>query len=145
MSKINSYRDLEVWRDSMDLVVKIYNVTGKFPVAHRYVLSAQMQRAALSIPSNIAEGQMRFQTGAYMNYLSIALGSSGELSTQIQVAAELGLLDEDSSDCLLKQIDRIGKRLRSLHSSLEKKRNANRRASLTPNPNSHIPNPSPHD
>jgi len=87
------YSELIVWQKSMDLVADIYRSTALFPVEERFGLASQSRRAAVSIPSNIAEGHGRKSTGAYVNFLSIAYGSLMELETQIQIAARLNYLD----------------------------------------------------
>ena len=81
MSQIKSYRDLEVWREAMNLVELCYRVTASFPRAEKFELSRQLRRSAISIPSNVAEGLSRRSTGAYVNHLGISLGSQAELET----------------------------------------------------------------
>ena len=83
---IVSYRDLEVWQKAMDLVAAVYAVAGQFPREELYGLVAQMKRAAVSIPSNIAEGHRRASRRQYVYFLNIAFGSGAELETQIEVA-----------------------------------------------------------
>lgn len=89
MSKIHSYQDLTVWQKSIDLVVEVYNLTSKFPKSEQYGLSLQIRRAAISIASNIAEGYKRRHLGEYVQFLSIANGSAGELETQIIIAQKI--------------------------------------------------------
>ena len=115
------YSELIVWQKAMDLVTDIYKVTAMFPGEERFGLSSQARRAAVSIPSNIAEGHGRKSTAAYMNYLSIAFGSLMELETQIQIAARLGYVDEGKVITLLVQTDEIGKMLSGLKQSLADK------------------------
>jgi len=82
MGQINSYRDLEVWQLGIELVLDCYAVTNRFPAHERFGLTSQARRAAVSIPSNIAEGHNRRSprsTNAYRNHVSIALGSGGDL------------------------------------------------------------------
>jgi four helix bundle protein len=81
--KSRSYRDLEVWKLSLNLVEEIYKATARFPASENYGLSQQIRRAAVSIPSNIAEGQFRNSPKEFKQFLSIALGSSAELETQL--------------------------------------------------------------
>jgi four helix bundle protein len=88
MSDIRNHRDLEAWQIAMEAVVKTYDVTSDFPVSERYGLSSQMRRAAVSVPSNIAEGQAR-SGRASLNHVGIALGSLAELDTQLEVAVRL--------------------------------------------------------
>ena len=86
------YSELIVWQKAMDLVTEIYKITSTFPSDERFGLSSQARRAAVSIPSNIAEGHGRKATGAYVNHLSIAYGSLVELETQIQIAVRLNFV-----------------------------------------------------
>ena len=115
------YSDLVVWQKSMDLVAKIYKVTVTFPSEERFGLSSQIRRAAVSIPSNIAEGHGRKSTGAYINHLSIAHGSLMELETQIQIALRLDFIVATDGSTLLEQTDEIGKMLNGLKKSLSAK------------------------
>lgn len=89
MNKIISYKDLIVWRRGIELVREIYSVTNKFPRNELYGLTSQMQRAAVSIPSNIAEGQQRKNLKEYLQFLRIALGSLAELETQMIIAKDI--------------------------------------------------------
>jgi four helix bundle protein len=86
---IQSHRDLLVWQKSMTLVTECYRLTEKFPDRERYGLSSQLQRAAVSIPANIAEGNARRSTASYLNHLSIAAGSVAELETHLLIAINL--------------------------------------------------------
>jgi four helix bundle protein len=86
---IQSYRELEVWKQSMDLVIEVYFLSKKFPKDERFGLISQMQQSAISIPSNIAEGYGRSHRGDYLHHLSIARGSLCELETQIIIAGRL--------------------------------------------------------
>jgi four helix bundle protein len=88
MGEIKNYRDLEAWQIAMEAVLKTYDVTAEFPALERYGLSSQMRRAAVSVPSNIAEGQAR-SGRASLNHVAIALGSLAELDTQLEVAVRL--------------------------------------------------------
>jgi four helix bundle protein len=96
---VQSFRDLHVWQRAIQLSVSIYRVTQGFPREELYGLTSQIRRAAVSIPSNIAEGNGRMGTGEYRQFLGIARGSNFELQTQIEIARALGygnpkLLDE---------------------------------------------------
>ena len=117
---MESYRDLIVWQKAMSLVVKIYQTTKTFPKSETYALSNQMQRAAVSIPSNIAEGQVLKQTKAYLRHLAIASGSLAELETQIEIANSLGYLQPEDKH-LLPLANEIGRMLSKLRQSLESK------------------------
>lgn len=87
--KIGSYKDLIVWQKSVDLVERVYLLTEKFPKSEVYGLSNQMRRSAVSIPSNISEGQQRNNIKEYIQFLAIANGSVAELETQIVIAKRL--------------------------------------------------------
>lgn len=116
--KIHTYRDLRVWQCSMDLVVEIHRVTGTFPVSQRYILAAQMQRAALSIVSNIAEGRGRWGCREFAHGLSIANGSLKELETQILVSERLGFAETATVRLLVDRCDEIGRMLNVLRRRL---------------------------
>jgi four helix bundle protein len=88
-----SYQDLQVWRVGMDMVEEIYRLTQSFPKKEVYALSSQMQRAAVSIPANIAEGHARDSTKEFLHYISIALGSLAELETHLILAGRLSYLE----------------------------------------------------
>ena len=96
---VQSFRDLVVWKKSIEMAVAVYRVTKGFPKEETYGLSSQMRRAVVSIPSNIAEGHGRLNTSEYRQFLGIARGSNFELQTQIEIARKLqvgesGLLNE---------------------------------------------------
>jgi four helix bundle protein len=103
MKKISSYKDLIVWQRSMDLVESIYQETSEFPSAEQWGLISQMRRAAVSVPSNIAEGYGKQATGNYRQHLSIARGSLLELETQVLLARDWGICAQKKPPlCLLK-------------------------------------------
>ena len=81
MEKAKSYRDLEVWVKSKELAVEIYKMTSFLPIEERFSLSDQLRRAAISIPSNIAEGQQRYGVKEFIRFISISRGSTAELIT----------------------------------------------------------------
>jgi four helix bundle protein len=89
---VRSYRDLVVWKKSMALVLDVYRSTQSFPRTETYGLVSQLRRAAVSVPSNIAEGQARLTTGEFKQFLGQARGSLVEVETQIAIARELGYL-----------------------------------------------------
>lgn len=104
------YSDLQVWQKSMDLVEKTYLLTKELPEEERFGLSSQMQRAAVSIPSNIAEGYSRASTKDYIKFLYIAKGSNSELFTQFLICERIGLLDENrlrEAKSLSKEIEKM--------------------------------------
>jgi len=86
---VRSFRDLDVWRLGLELVEVIYRCTATFPKSETFGLAAQMRRAAVSIPSNIAEGQARKSTKEFLQFISIALGSLAELDTQLELTVRL--------------------------------------------------------
>jgi four helix bundle protein len=116
-----SYRDLVVWQEGMQLAKVVYQCTDKFPKQEIYGIVSQLRRCSVSIPSNIAEGHARTSTLEYLQHISIAMGSLAELETQIILSQELGFLDEKSVSVILKNADVLGKRLRSLATSLKTK------------------------
>lgn len=98
---IRSYRELEVWQKSIDLVVECYRISESYPKAELYGLTSQLRRAAVSVPANIAEGQGRSHTKEFLNHLSIAYGSLMEVETHLQIAARLNYLDTASLQHML--------------------------------------------
>jgi len=93
-----NHKNMDVWKLSMDLVTKIYQITEKFPNEERFGLSQQMRRASVSIPSNIAEGAARKSPNELIQFLYFSLGSLSELETQLIISERLGFLkDEESS------------------------------------------------
>lgn len=123
---VRGYRDLIVWQDSMDLVVAIYRITAAFPREERYSLVDQLRRAAVSVPSNIAEGHGRSRTGDYLRHLSVAVGSLGEVETQVQIARRLEYIIEDDQTRLLGLCNGIAKMLGGLIRSLRRRLVLNR-------------------
>ena len=117
---LKSYRDLEVWQKAMDLVVMCYQITKKFPKSEVYGLINQLQRAAVSIPANIAEGRERQHSKEFIQHLSIAYGSLAELETHIQIAERLNYIDMNQLKKVLDKTAEIGRMLNGLKRSLEK-------------------------
>ena len=115
---MRGHRDLVVWRKAMDMVITIYRTTKEFPKSETYGLSSQMQRAAVSIPSNIAEGHALKQTQAYIRHLAIASGSLAELDTQLEIADRLGYLRSEGK-AIVDQAGEVGRMLAGLRRSLE--------------------------
>lgn len=111
-----SYRDLQVWSLGMKIAKTIYQITEYFPKNEVYGLTNQLRRAAVSVPSNIAEGHVR-STKEFIHFLTIALGSVAEIETQIELSEMLGFVKTDISD-LKKELDDIGKMIRGLQKSL---------------------------
>ena len=116
--KIRSFRDLIVWQKSIDFSVNIYEVTKEFPREERYGLTSQIQRAAVSIPSNIAEGQARNTQGTFRNHLNIALGSAAEVETQLTIALKIGYLKKPMHKKLLADLTEITRMIYGLLRSL---------------------------
>ena len=119
--QVHGYKDLKVWQKSMDLVVDIYTITKKFPDDEKYGLKAQMRRAAVSIPSNIAEGRAKRSTKDFLRFLSIAYGSNAELETQLIIAHRLGYIQVAMFDKLILQTGEIARMLNGMINALEKK------------------------
>jgi four helix bundle protein len=108
--RVQSFRDLLVWQRSMALTVLIYKLTGSFPREEVYGLTGQLRRCAVSIPSNIAEGQDRLNTREFKQFLGIARGSNCELQTQLEIARRLSLGDPkliDEAEGLAHEIGRM--------------------------------------
>jgi four helix bundle protein len=104
------HKKLNVWKSSIELVSEIYSITNTFPEHERYCLAGQMHRAAISIPSNIAEGAARKTRKEFMQYLHIAQGSISELDTHLEIAKRLNYVTEDrvsSLDALMEKIDKM--------------------------------------
>ncbi len=118
---LQSYRDLQVWQKSMDLVVECYRAAERFPKSQAYGLVTQLQRAAVSVPANIAEGQGRNHTREFINHLSIAYGSLMEVETHLQIAASLSYINEALLGHLLTRTNEIGRMLNGLMQSLGRK------------------------
>ncbi|HLW39666.1 MAG TPA: four helix bundle protein [Brumimicrobium sp.] len=98
---MHQFKELKVWQKSMDLVVDIYTVTTNFPTDEKFGLTSQLRRCAVSIPSNIAEGAGRDSEKEFLYFLSIALGSSFELETQLILSQRLNLLTKQNLEDLL--------------------------------------------
>ena len=141
---IKGYRDLRIWQQSMSLVQAVYQVSADFPRAELFGLTGQMQRAAVSVPANIAEGQARGYTGEYIHHLAIAHGSLAELATHVEVARRLGYVSTATAEHLIHETDAVGRQIQSLRTSLADamKQRAVSRAPI-PDPRSPIPDPHP--
>ncbi len=97
MQLVRSHKDLEVWKLSMDFVLEIYSVTQHFPVEEQYGLTSQLRRAAVSVPSNIAEGAARNTPKEFICFLYISLGSLAEIETQLEVCSRLEYLSHNNN------------------------------------------------
>ncbi|MGD0129237.1 MAG: four helix bundle protein [Terriglobia bacterium] len=115
---MHGHKDLVVWQKAMDLVIAVYQLTKSFPKSEVYGLASQIQRAAVSVPSNIAEGHGLKQTQAYARHLAIANGSLTELETQLEIARRLGYLTVDN-ESVINQAGEVGRMLAGLRRSLQ--------------------------
>lgn len=113
--------DLAVWQKAMDFVVACYKACERFPKTEVYGLCSQLQRSAVSVPANIAEGQGRDSTREFLRHLSIAYGSLTEAETHILIAKRLGYVDAAHVETLQAQSDEIGRMLNGLMASLRRK------------------------
>lgn len=115
-----SYKDLVAWQKSMDLVTAVYHLTAKFPKDELFGLTSQLRRAAISIPSNIAEGQGRLSEKEFRYFLGQARGSLMEVETQIQIAENLGYLERESTPPMMEMCAEVGRILNGLLASVSK-------------------------
>ncbi|PZU91157.1 MAG: four helix bundle protein [Chryseobacterium sp.] len=113
------FKELIVWQKSIDLVTEIYRITEKFPSNEIYGLTSQLRRAAVSVPSNIAEGNTRRSKADYLQFLRIARGSCSEIETQIIISKNLGFVDVDIFETLNFNIIEISKMINGLINSLK--------------------------
>ena len=113
-----SFRDLRVWNAAIQLVKEIYGVTQGFPSSELYGLTSQMRRAAVSIPSNIAEGYTREHRKEYLQFLAIAQASLAELDTHLEIAQQLGFVRDKDLSAVTGSKIKVGKQLRSLRKAL---------------------------
>ena len=149
--KITTYRDLETWKKAMDLVELAYRISQRLPTDERFGLISQMQRAAVSIPANIAEGHGRLHRKDFLRYLSIARGSLMELETHVTIAVRLNLVDRESAVPLWESAQEVGRLLNGLIAALKRDpptrdqgsgvRDQSRMSASPPNPRPPIPDP----
>ena len=116
--RVDSYRDLLVWQKAMDLVEIVYRLAKKLPSTELYGLASQMQRAAVSVVANIAEGHGRYHLGEKLHSFPIANGSLKEVETHLLVAVRLAFMDEEDVKSALSKSDEIGRMLLALVRSL---------------------------
>jgi four helix bundle protein len=119
---LKNYRDLKVWQKSYRLCLDLYRITKKFPKEERYGLTSQIRRAAVSIPSNIAEGYGRKTTADYLRFLYIAYGSICELETQLLLSSDLNYVNKENLKALRDDTEEVERMLKALIKSLENKR-----------------------
>lgn len=117
-----NYRNLDVWNVAMELTVAVYALAGRLPKDERFELSAQVRRAAVSVPSNIAEGHSTGMDGLLLRHLRIAQGSVGELETQVELSVRLGFLSVGEVKQVVEQLARTGQLLNGLIRSLRARR-----------------------
>jgi len=113
-------KDLRVWRETIELCKAVYQATARFPKEELYGLTAQMRRAAVAIPSNLAEGRGRGTKKDYRQFVVLARGSASELETQVIIAEELGLLAAEASRSLSDHVGQVLRMLYGLSASLSK-------------------------
>jgi four helix bundle protein len=118
---IKSYRDLSVWQVGMDLAATVYDMTRKFPNHEKYGLGSQLERAAVSITANIAEGHAKDSTKQFLFHVSVAMGSVAESETHLMLAERLGYGEKKTIADLLVLCERIGKMLHNLQKTLKAK------------------------
>ena len=116
--KTSDYKELQVWQKAMDFVVEIYEISKLLPKEETYGISDQIRRAAVSIPSNIAEGQSRNSAKEFIQFLSIARGSLAELETQLLICIKVNMLSEDNITEAQNIITEIGKMIKGLMNKL---------------------------
>jgi four helix bundle protein len=116
---MKTHKDLDVWKDGINFVTKVYKMTSSFPKEEMYGITSQIRRAAVSIPSNIAEGAARKTTNEFRQFLYIALSSAAELNTQLIISHNLGFMDKDNTDMLNSELDSLSRRIQGLIKSLK--------------------------
>jgi four helix bundle protein len=119
---VRTYRELLAWQRAMDMVVDIYKATQRFPREEMYALTNQLRRAAVSVPSNIAEGQGRGIGREFAQYLRIAMGSIQEVETQLLLAERLSYICSSETQVLLQLTDEVGRLTRGLWKSVSQPR-----------------------
>ena len=115
---MHNYKNLQIWQQAMTLVEDIYKLTASFPIEERFGLASQMNRAAISIPSNIAEGAGRNSDKDFAHFISIAIGSLYELNTQIVLSERLGFINQAQSQELQNRLDNLQRKSVSFKSKL---------------------------
>jgi len=119
--EVHGYRDLRVWQIGIDVVGQVYEVTRRFPKSEVFGLTSQIQRAVVSVPSNVAEGHARGGTREFLHFITISLGSLAELETQLIIAHRLEYVDNETLGRVLLMCNDLGKMLRALQKSLKEK------------------------
>lgn len=119
---MHNYKELNIWKRAIKLAVEVYKISAALPPDERYGLTSQIKRAVVSVASNIAEGAGRNTNGEFVQFLGIANGSSFELTTQLIIASELGLLKEGQVAIVINELDEIQKMLYSFMNNLSNKK-----------------------
>ena len=117
-AKVKHYKELKIWQKGMTLTREVYRVTEKFPPSEKYGLAAQLRRAVVSVPSNIAEGQARNGTREFLQFLSHASGSLAELETQILLSVDLGYCGATDVSVISQEIAELQKMLAAIRRRL---------------------------
>ncbi|MCB0187080.1 MAG: four helix bundle protein [Caldilineaceae bacterium] len=117
---VKDYRDLDVWQDGIRLATALYAVTKRFPPEERYGLASQLQRAGVSIPSNVAEGYAQRVDSIFARHLRIAIGSAAEIDTQLLIAQQLNYIDLTEMQALREQVQLLLRRLRAFYKQVYK-------------------------
>ena len=115
---MRNFRDLEVWKEAIEIVKKVYTVTSSFPITEKFGLVSQMNRSAVSIPSNIAEGCSRKTSIDFARFIEIALGSSFELETQIIIANNLNYISNEKTEIIIAELNILQKRINALREAI---------------------------
>ena len=118
---LKNYKELKVWQRPYQLCLEIYKITKRFPNEEKYGLISQIRRAAVSVPSNIAEGYGRKTTPEYIRFLYIAYGSNCEMETQILLSRDLGYIKTGKLEIIKEKVREVERMLKALIKSLEKK------------------------
>jgi len=118
---VNNYRDLKVWQLSMEIGCAVRETALAFPKQETFGLASQIQRAAVSIPANIAEGHERDSTKEYLRHLSIAQGSRAELETELLFARRSSYISQESLDRFLSQLDEVGRMITAIRKTLKRR------------------------
>lgn len=118
---MKTYRDLLIWQKSMDIVLKLYQLTNDFPTEEKYGLTSQIRRSVISIPSNIAEGYGRNSNGDFLRFLNIAMASLFELQTQLEISFRLNYLEAKQNKVIYEKTREIERMMSSFMESLKNK------------------------
>ena len=118
---VGHHKELRVWQQSVDFSVDLYQATQSFPDSEKFGLRSQLRRAAVSIPSNIAEGAARGSAADYAHFLTIAVASASEVDTQLEISRRLGFLTDPAAQQLAAQVNEISHMLLNLRSSIRKR------------------------